>query len=655
MKRAGFLLLCTLYMASCNDKQMDGGFAHVPDASFSVNTLADTGLVNTAIRNGNRWVNIQPDSSIPFFLRAVQEAAQIGYTEGMAIALNNLACFYGAKHDQRRAQYYASQLQMTLNKIPGIFYNPYNAAHRKLLEQKNNYKAADFYRRGHYDSALSCYVTTLRIAGTQDSVNYACVVDAYMGIATVASFTFRHELAESYFNMAAVIAEQYGDSILSISCLSNMASVQYNIGNYDKALNIGREALARSEQMNEHRHSGNILNAISTSLLKLNKPEEALPYSRKYYQYSINNASDYEQISANYILGHNYVSLKQYQQAQNYLIAGLQLAYATGEVGGISNAYGQLMLAYNGAGRYDSALIYAMKYITVRDSQLGRESAGRIAEIETKYRVAQKDKELEQKNRMLLQRQLEIEKHRRQQYLWIGVAAICVFVLITVLRKRKHKMEIARLRATVIGEEQERKRLAKELHDGIVSRLSIIKMNFTALPRHHKELGEVAGFNNLVSELEQSIAELRTTSHNLMPELLQRAGLEQTLKIYCEQIRTTGLLDVDFQMIGVFPVLPDDFKLSIYRIVQELVNNIIKHSGAAHALIQFNIHPDSINLTIDDDGQGIPEDVTFGAGNGMGTLSLRDRVATLNGTMEVERGKGTSIYLVFKLKKLSVK
>src|SRR5690606_11131529 len=233
----------------------------------------------------------------------------------------------------------------------------------------------------------------------------------------------------------------------------------------------------------------------------------------------------------------------------------------------------------------------------------------------------QKDKELAQKDKALLENQLRISSQEKKLYIWIGVSLIGMLILLGFLYQKRQKAAMNRLKATIAGEEKERSRLARELHDGIVSRLSIIKMNFSALPQQFRDLHEATAFHEVVGQLEQSIAELRTTSHNLLPDMLLRAGLVASLETYFSQIKKISLLDIHFQLIGDLPGLSDEFQLNMYRIIQDLINNLLKHTDAKNALIQFHVHNDWLTVTIDNDGSPLRNnnisDIQPGSGIGL--------------------------------------
>lgn len=659
MRIIGFLLLGFLCLSSCHHKreneavsesQLKKGQISGMKEVTRINTFTDTAEINEFLREGNSMVQTAPDSAITSYLRALELCKHINYPEGQVIAYNNLSCCYEMKKDYKKANYYLMLLNRSLYNIPGPYYN--EKRHKKLLGQKYCYKAAALYKSGNYDSASAWYLKAVEALKISDSATYQTLAWSYMGLGAIAGSLSNRAGALAYFTLAENVAKQYADSSLQVSILSNKATLLVNNNYYTEARTMAQKAIDIASKINDSTSSRvQLANTIAISFIKEQRPEEALPYSKMVLQTAEDKESDMDKVTGYYVLGYNYVQLKKYKIAKEYLLSGLKLAWTLKNIDNIANAYEQLAAAHEGLGQYSEALEYEKKYVTIRDSLLGHENAARIAEVETRHRVAQKDKELVQKDKVLLQNQLKIASQQKRQYLWIGVGSIFIFILLGLLRHKRYKVKLARLKATIAGEEKERSRLAKELHDGIVSRLSIIKMNFSALPQQYRSLSEAADFQEVVDQLEQSITELRTTSHNLLPEILQRAGLTESIKIYCEKIRNIALLDIEFQLIGQLPPLTNDFQLNVYRIIQELVNNIVKHSNASHALIQFQVRAEWLNITIDDNGNGIQDDTSENAGKGIGMQNLQDRIRLLNGTIEIERQKGTSVYLEFNMKK----
>lgn len=650
-----FLTLCIL--VSCQRGQEQGklqGEKHPYDHSTITfgKINEDTAKINSLLRTANSIIKSHPDSAIVMYRNIIALCKNSPFAETEASAYNNLYYAYLIKSDYPSANIIWEALKVSLTKVPSVHYNA--ERHRLLLGIKYNDRAADYFLAGNYDSASTWYIKAVEVLVPTDTVNYSTLATSYLGMGAIAARLSNFERGLAYFDSVEELALKYHNPSLQANAISSKATLMADEEKYDEAIPVALRGIAIARNIGENNSITPLAGTLAICYIRQENPQQALVYSKMALKNALDRHSVNELISANYVLGYNYVELKQYKIAKDYLLAGLELAEKNNELDNITNAYGQLASAYEGLGMYKEALRYKNKYSGIRDSLLGRESTGRITEIETKYRVAQKDKELAQKDKALLQNKLKIVSQQERQYFWIGSASVCILILLSLLFYKNYKTKLSQLKASLEGEERERRRLARELHDGIVSRLSIIKMNFSALPQQFRGLNDSSDFYDVVNQLEQSISELRTTSHNLLPDFLQRAGLAESVRIYCEKVRKVTTLDLEFQMIGCLPLITDEFQLNIYRIIQEFVNNIVKHADARHALIQFNVRQDFLTITIDDDGNKTPADITKPAGNGIGLQNMNDRIRMLHGTIETERDNGNSIYLEFNLKQFII-
>lgn len=202
------------------------------------------------------------------------------------------------------------------------------------------------------------------------------------------------------------------------------------------------------------------------------------------------------------------------------------------------------------------------------------------------------------------------------------------------------------LQALMQGEEKERTRLSKDLHDGVGGLLSAVKMHFRAL-QSDLSLQHEKGFNHAMRMLDEAIGEVRKTAHNMTPEILSRKGLSAALEFFCRNVSHSRKLQISFYTSGELPRFRNSFELSVYRIVQELVNNIIKHAYATTALVQITQHGEYISITVEDNGIGFKN--TPGEHTGIGLNSLEERVRSLNGqlTITASPGSGTTAYMEF--------
>ncbi|MDR3340052.1 MAG: sensor histidine kinase, partial [Candidatus Symbiothrix sp.] len=183
------------------------------------------------------------------------------------------------------------------------------------------------------------------------------------------------------------------------------------------------------------------------------------------------------------------------------------------------------------------------------------------------------------------------------------------------------------------GETSERKRLAKDLHDGLGGMLSAVKVN----------LDNLEHLQNARELLDRSIDELRRVAHHLMPASLLRLGLKASLEDFCLSIPNTH-----FHYYGEDKRLDEKTEILIYRCVYELVNNALKHSDAENFNVQLVQDADRISLTVQDNGCGFdPQTVK----EGMGLGNIRTRIAAFNGKIDIysSQGNGTEVYVEFPL------
>ena len=233
--------------------------------------------------------------------------------------------------------------------------------------------------------------------------------------------------------------------------------------------------------------------------------------------------------------------------------------------------------------------------------------------------------------------------------LWMSICAgvillLALLVIFILWRLSIQEKRVVAIQAVLDGESAERARLAKDLHDGLGSMLTGIKLS---LENMKKESGQNQnkGFDTNLEMLNESMKELRRIAHHLMPELLKQNGLKVALSDFCRTLPA-----VKFMYFGSEERLDGKMEVMIYRIVHELVNNALKHSGATEILVQMMREKDYIAFTVRDNGCGFNPDA---ATKGMGISNIRDRVASNNGRILIDShlGKGTEINVNFDLKK----
>lgn len=184
--------------------------------------------------------------------------------------------------------------------------------------------------------------------------------------------------------------------------------------------------------------------------------------------------------------------------------------------------------------------------------------------------------------------------------------------------------------------------MAKDLHDGLGGMLAGVKINLSTWSSHHLNPELHRDFYKILNQLDNSVAELRHVARNLMPESLLNFGLETALHDLCE-FYTRKDLDIYFQPINIEKDLPLKIQLNIYRIVQELLANAVKHAEASNILLQCSQSDDNFMITIEDNGKGFEKDIEK-TSKSMGLRNLKNRVNYLKGKMEVSSdNQGTTV------------
>jgi signal transduction histidine kinase len=210
---------------------------------------------------------------------------------------------------------------------------------------------------------------------------------------------------------------------------------------------------------------------------------------------------------------------------------------------------------------------------------------------------------------------------------------------VTAQRKLQDSQgQLARLSARLItSQDEERRRLARELHDSTAQSLAALEINLSALtsasdPAEAKRLaGEAAAISRQVCD------ELRTMSYLLHPPLLEEAGLAFAIRWFAEGFAKRNGIPVNLDVPENFPRLAPELETALFRIVQESLSNIYRHAGATKAWISLARYGgDSVSLEIRDNGMGLPDDFSLARSSGVGLAGMRERMRELGGTLEVE-------------------
>ena len=200
-------------------------------------------------------------------------------------------------------------------------------------------------------------------------------------------------------------------------------------------------------------------------------------------------------------------------------------------------------------------------------------------------------------------------------------------------------------KAILQAEENERERIAKDLHDGVGQVMSAAKMNLSAFESEiaFKDETQKLSFEKIISLIDEGCKEVRSVSHQMMPNALLKAGLASAIKEFIDKI-DNRILKVNLYSEGLNERIDNNIEIVLYRIIQECVNNVIKHSGANQLDISLIKDGDGISVSIEDNGKGFnTKDTT--KFEGIGLKNIASRIEFLKGTVEFDsaEGRGTMV------------
>ncbi len=246
----------------------------------------------------------------------------------------------------------------------------------------------------------------------------------------------------------------------------------------------------------------------------------------------------------------------------------------------------------------------------------------------------------------------ESEKFRKQRnitILLIITTLLCMAIMALAISfiRRKNKaqqqQDSIRLESLLDGQEKERKRIAEELHDGLNGELSAIKYHISSIKEEISGFHDKGNLQKAIEMIDQVCSQTRRISHDLMPTSIVDFGLVEAVNQYCIKINNSHPIGLEFQYFGDIVSLPKKIETTIYRIIQELINNCMKHSDANYALVQMNFHDRELFITVEDNGKGFDSE---NANLGLGLQNIRSRIHLLKAEMEISSNQNGSSFQI---------
>jgi len=553
----------------------------------------------------------------------------------------------------------------------------------KGIAQSYNDMGIVYIDQGKYSKAIEFFDNAMQIRAKQGDKPGMASLYNKIGIVYQKQGNLKNALENQI--EALKIYEELEQDLWIGYCLNNIAIVHQNLENLDKSLEYHNRALYYRKKMGDEYGEagsyGNIANVYvkqHDTLLAIEYYEKALTTFRR-----INNKEGISIMLSN--LGNIYLARKQNINALKMLNESLDIREKLGDKKGIASSLIKIGDLYTNLGMFedasvvlhkglriareigvheeevgaylviakmyalknqsDSAFFYTQAYINLKDSIYELRLNQQIVEVQTKYETEKIEHENE-----LLESQVKIKESalkQRKTEIWllifviISITGAAIFLLYRRKQKQKEALDAAvikhneeQLKAVLDGQENERRRIARELHDGVGQTLAGIKLNWESISETMKTHEKYTKLETLSTMLDGAAGEVRTISHQMMPKELEQFGLVAALDSMLQKSFSNNEIRFKFEHLGLEDRLPSRIELSLFRISQELVSNALKHAEAKQIDLQLLHRNNFCVLMVSDDGKGFEKGSVHS--RGIGLMNIESRVQSISGNLNIE-------------------
>lgn len=473
-----------------------------------------------------------------------------------------------------------------------------------------------------------------------------------------------NELALEKFKEGAAIFKAVNHKSFESYCYTGIVGVFDNIGEIDSALHYAKHLKSLANDVSLDQYKVEAMISMGQILITKGQYQEA-------YDEFLEAKSIFETIGDDLSTAYCYCNLgaakyylEDYNEALSYYEKALSFDIYQDNHLATQACAKELAYTYQKLGYDKKAFEYLNDYVLYQDTVLLKENKEVIASIEAKYNTAQKENELKSK-------EAEINQKTYQRNLLFGGLGLSVllgssFIWGLFSRNNRNKKiaiqaqdlnhqkiqtleqekKLLSMSSLLEGQETERIRIAKDLHDGLGGLLTTVKAHFGQIQSEIEKVENLDIYKRANEMIDKAHDEVRRISHGLMPADLRAGGLPVAVRQQVHELKTVHEMDTDFELVGFNGTrLDEKVELASHRIIQELINNLLKYANSEKVFIQLSKFENEIQIIVEDDGVGFDYEAELKSGKGLGLKSILSRVTQLNGEMDVVTGsgKGTSV------------
>ncbi len=589
---------------------------------------------------------------------AGKSSEPIVQAEGYRVAGNS----YGTRSEFSKAFVW-------LNKAISISSGIKSAEGQSILAKACLNLGTIYHQNGDFEEALINYLKAENIFFAQN--DYAWLIRVYASLGDLSDKLNDPEKRKQYNEKAFDLVMKTTDLTAWIKAYTAKANNLANENKFDEALKYYQKTIELSSTLkNKHLEHTAYYN-LGFTYSRMDDYGKALEMYTKSYEVAESNNDKPDMGDALYKMGLMQLYSGNLAKSRQSCNEALKIA---GEINSNilrRNIYDVLYSVEESAGDYKKANEYLNKYIDMIYEIFSQEDQLQVNFLNAKFETEKRNNKI---SKLETEKQIQRLNIRKQQiFIWALAIVILLSILLILLLFRNNKVkqklalkqvelqeqkiqelekerQLVATKSVLQGEESERSRMARDLHDGLGGLLSGVKLNLSSMKGNSILTSENAEtFDHAIRLLDTSISELRRVAHNLMPETLNRYGLKTALNDFVNELSSDGPPVLSFRFFGNDFRYTTHLELTVYRITQELVNNAMKHSEARNIDIQLIAEQERVCVQVVDNGKGFDTQACQGFGKGL--VSIRDRVAANNGRFDIESilNEGTEATIEFLL------
>lgn len=520
--------------------------------------------------------------------------------------------------------------------------------HDQDISRASNNLGLIYLYAGDHENAMHWLLAALEI--DEKLGDMPGVAKCYNNIAMIYKTRGDLVMAKKYYMLSLNIKKGLDDQIGMFGAYHNLGNVFRDQGQYDSAYLLLTEAQTIAETLDYPKGIGMVLGSMAVLAHKQQRYQEAENLNYR----SLSVADETKDISmlANSLLnlGDAQRMLGKFNEAVMHLDSGLRLSKEIKDADYYEQGLLILSQTHRQMGNYQVALETFQEHVAIKDSVKNLKIDKIVSELQTKYETSKKEHQIAIQQAKLKAQTMTIENNRIA-FLLIAISFVLLAVIGILWRNRNRKVQLLKLQrsqlatkraeisATIASQEKERSRFARDLHDGFGQLISILNLNLRNLNNDLRVEERHEVYQSSSKIIDNMYEELRNICFDLMPQTLVNCGLPQALKEFKDRVNYSGKVRLELNTFGLTGALSDIQEISLYRISQEWVNNILKYSDADRVTLQLTQDEEEITLLIEDNGTGFDKRI-LESGKGNGWRNLQARANLLHGELLLETTEG---------------